>query len=212
MPGCCIRGRHDAAHPLHRRRSCGEGGGPVQPPDGGVRGHYRFRRQEGLSLFAPGKFDVLITDVKMPGISGIEVLRRVRSADPDIPVLVITAFGNMETAVEAMKEGACYFLGKPFDRGHLLVAIEEILGRRASSMRLGTFGVAERDRSGDLCVFPSRGGSMRLRAVDGVREGGTSLEGEERDGNARRDRRTVGLPGATYGRRAGVFGGVPDVR
>lgn len=139
--------------------------------------------QEGLSLFAPGKFDVLITDVKMPGISGIEVLRRVRSADPDIPALVITAFGHMETAVEAMKEGVCYFLGKPFDRGHLLVAIEEILGRRCLVDEAGDLRVprSEIDR-GIVCVFPSRGGSMRLRAVDGVREGGTSLEGEERDG------------------------------
>lgn len=72
--------------------------------------------QEGLSLFSPGGFDLAITDVKMPGISGIEVLRRIRSQDPDIPVLIITAFGNLETAVEAMKEGACYFIAKPFDR------------------------------------------------------------------------------------------------
>ena len=59
---------------------------------------------EGLSLFSPEKFDLVITDVKMPGISGIEVLRRIREQDSDVPVLVITAFGNVETAVEAMKE------------------------------------------------------------------------------------------------------------
>jgi len=130
--------------------------------------------QEGLSFFAPGKFDVLITDVKMPGISGIEVLRRVRSADPDIPVLVITAFGHMEMAIDAMREGACYFLGKPFDRWHLLVAIEEILGRRCLIEEAGDLRVprSEIDR-GIVCVFPSRGGSMRLWAGDDICEGET---------------------------------------
>ncbi|HSL98739.1 MAG TPA: response regulator, partial [Candidatus Limnocylindria bacterium] len=71
---------------------------------------------EGLAAFSPEKFDLVITDVKMPGISGIEVLRRIRTQAKDIPVLVITAFGNVETAVEAMKEGAYDFIGKPFHR------------------------------------------------------------------------------------------------
>src|SRR3972149_1196615 len=57
--------------------------------------------QEGLSLFSPEKFDLVITDVKMPGISGIDVLRRIRAQAPEVPVLVITAFGNVETAVAA---------------------------------------------------------------------------------------------------------------
>ncbi|MCL5884567.1 MAG: response regulator, partial [Deltaproteobacteria bacterium] len=56
--------------------------------------------QEGFSLFSPEKFDLVITDVKMPGISGIDVLRRIRAQAPEVPVLVITAFGNVETAVE----------------------------------------------------------------------------------------------------------------
>ncbi|HEU5360077.1 MAG TPA: sigma-54 dependent transcriptional regulator [Candidatus Deferrimicrobiaceae bacterium] len=85
---------------------------------------------EGLSVFSPEKFDLVITDVKMPGISGIEVLRRVRKASPTIPVLVITAFGNVETAVEAMKEGADDFIGKPFHRDQLLLAVEKALERQ----------------------------------------------------------------------------------
>jgi two-component system NtrC family response regulator len=66
----------------------------------------------------------------MPGISGIEVLRRVRSQAPDVPVLVITAFGNVETAVEAMKEGAYDFIGKPFHREQLLLAVDKAFERR----------------------------------------------------------------------------------
>jgi DNA-binding NtrC family response regulator len=85
---------------------------------------------EGLSAFAPEKFDLVVTDVKMPGISGIEVLRGIRAQAPDVPVLVITAFGNVETAVEAMKEGAYDFIGKPFHRDQLLLSVEKALERR----------------------------------------------------------------------------------
>jgi len=92
---------------------------------------------EGLSAFSPEKFDLVITDVKMPGVSGIEVLRRIRKTSPDVPVLVITAFGNVETAVEAMKEGAYDFIGKPFHRDQLLLAVEKALERKrlASEVR-----------------------------------------------------------------------------
>jgi two-component system NtrC family response regulator len=86
--------------------------------------------QEGLSLFSPEKFDLVITDVKMPGISGIEVLRRIKKQAPEIPVLVITAFGNVETAVEAMKNGAYDFIGKPFQRDQLLLSVERAIDRR----------------------------------------------------------------------------------
>ncbi len=102
---------------------------------------------EGLSVFSPEKFDLVITDVKMPGISGIEVLRRIRKASPDIPVLVITAFGNVETAVEAMKEGAYDFIGKPFHRDQLLMAVEKALERQrltteVRDLRIRASGVA----------------------------------------------------------------------
>jgi two-component system NtrC family response regulator len=86
--------------------------------------------QEGLAAFSPEKFDLVVTDVKMPGLSGIDVLRRVRSQSPDIPVLVITAFGNVETAVEAMKAGAYDFIGKPFHRDQLLLSVEKAFERR----------------------------------------------------------------------------------
>lgn len=86
--------------------------------------------QEGVSLFSPETFDVVITDVKMPGISGIEVLRRIKKQAPEIPVLVITAFGNVETAVEAMKIGAYDFIGKPFHRDQLFLSVERALEQR----------------------------------------------------------------------------------
>jgi two-component system NtrC family response regulator len=104
---------------------------------------------EGLAIFSQGKFDLVITDLKMPGISGMEVLRRIRKASRDVPVLVITAFGNVETAVEAMKEGAYDFIGKPFHREQLLLAVEKALERQrltaeVRDLRIRATGV-ERD-------------------------------------------------------------------
>ncbi len=102
---------------------------------------------EGLSLFSSTKFDLVVTDIKMPGISGMEVLRRVRKQAPDVPVLVITAFGNVETAVEAMKAGAYDFIGKPFHRDQLLLAVGKALERlrlteEVRELRNRTSGVA----------------------------------------------------------------------
>jgi len=103
--------------------------------------------QEGLEAFAGGPFDLVVTDLKMPGISGMEVLRKVRGAAPDVPVLVITAFGNIETAVLAMKEGAYDFIGKPFHRDQLLLSVEKALERRrlaaeVRDLRIRAGGVA----------------------------------------------------------------------
>ncbi len=86
--------------------------------------------REGLALFSPDKFDLVITDLKMPVIDGMEVLEKVRQASPATPVLVITAFGNLETAVAAMKRGAADFIGKPYHRDQLLLAVEKALERR----------------------------------------------------------------------------------
>lgn len=102
--------------------------------------------REGLALFSAGRYDLVVTDVRMPGISGIEVLKEVHRLAPDVPVLVITAFGSVETAVEAMKAGAYDFIGKPFHRDQLLLAVEKALERRrlaeeVRSLRIRAAGV-----------------------------------------------------------------------
>jgi two-component system NtrC family response regulator len=89
-----------------------------------------FDGREGLALFSPEKFDLVVTDLKMPVVDGMEVLETVRKSSPATPVLVITAFGNVDTAVAAMKRGAADFVGKPFHRDQLLLAVEKALERR----------------------------------------------------------------------------------
>ena len=120
--------------------------------------------QEALSRFSLEKFDLVITDVRMPGLSGLELVRRIHTMVPCLPIIVVTAFGGMETAVEAMRGGACYFIAKPFDRTHLQLAVEKVLGRRflADEAEALQVPVSEVER-GIVCVFPNRGGSLLLR-------------------------------------------------
>jgi two-component system response regulator FixJ len=75
----------------------------------------------------------IITDVRMPEITGIELLQRVKAVNPDLPVIVITGHGDISLAVEAMKSGAVDFLEKPFDDDLLLAAVRSALRRDADT-------------------------------------------------------------------------------
>src|SRR6266511_1424824 len=77
----------------------------------------------GLDLFTEEQVEMVITDVQMPGMSGLDLLRRIKVMDLDTVVLVITAYGSIETAVEAMKLGAHEYITKPFNREELLLTI-----------------------------------------------------------------------------------------
>jgi two-component system response regulator FixJ len=78
------------------------------------------------------KSGCIITDVRMPEISGIDLLRRVKAQDADVPVIMITGHGDIALAVEAMKIGAADFLEKPFNDDQLLNAVRATLSRDAS--------------------------------------------------------------------------------
>ncbi|TNE44563.1 MAG: sigma-54-dependent Fis family transcriptional regulator, partial [Deltaproteobacteria bacterium] len=75
-------------------------------------------------------FDLLLTDIRMPGMTGVELLRHGREFDPELPVLMITAFPSVETAVEAMKLGAVDYITKPFMPDNLLVTVRRLLDER----------------------------------------------------------------------------------
>jgi two-component system NtrC family response regulator len=77
-----------------------------------------------LDAFRDGLHDVVVTDIRMPGLDGLELLARLRAISPDTPVVVVTAHGTIETAVEAMKQGAFDFLTKPFPGDQLRLTLE----------------------------------------------------------------------------------------
>jgi signal transduction histidine kinase len=84
----------------------------------------------GLEAVAAGKPDMVIVDLKMPGISGMEVVSRVHEIDPNIVVVVITGYATIDTAVQAMKSGAYDFLPKPFSPDELRLIVNRGLERR----------------------------------------------------------------------------------
>jgi DNA-binding NtrC family response regulator len=81
----------------------------------------------GIAKSKEKHFDVILTDLKMPDISGMDVLTQVKENDPETAVIVMTAYGTIETAVEAMKRGAFDFLQKPFDIDHLQMLVVRAL-------------------------------------------------------------------------------------
>src|SRR5881409_3790850 len=83
-----------------------------------------------LERLQGGGIDLVVTDLKMPGLTGIEVLRAAKAIAPDVDVILLTAFGTVEEAVKAMKDGAYDFLTKPFRREQLLKLIDKALERR----------------------------------------------------------------------------------
>src|ERR1700722_19443128 len=76
-------------------------------------------------------FAMMISDVRMPGISGIETLRRVRQTHPTLPVLLVTAFADIRSAVSAMRDGAVNYLAKPIDLDELIASVQLATSRPA---------------------------------------------------------------------------------
>jgi len=81
--------------------------------------------KEGLSLFTKNEYDIVITDIQMPDISGIDVLRTIRRENEKIVIIIITAHGSVENAIEACRLGANDYLAKPFGQEQLLFVIEK---------------------------------------------------------------------------------------
>ena len=85
--------------------------------------------EEGLERLKAKEFGLILLDLKMPGMNGIEVLRRVREIRPDIPVVILTAYGTVESAVEAMKLGAADFIQKPFTPDEIRDLVSRVRNR-----------------------------------------------------------------------------------
>ncbi len=85
--------------------------------------------EEGLKL--ADRADVILTDLRLPGMDGLELIRVIRRQNTRVPILVMTAFGSVETAVEAMKAGAFDFLTKPFSLDHMTTVVSKALNIRA---------------------------------------------------------------------------------
>lgn len=94
--------------------------------------------EEGLKLFTSQSFDVVLCDIKMPKMDGIEFLTKATEANPDVPVIMISGHGTIETAVDAVKKGAYDYISKPPDLNRMLITIRNATDRNSLSKEART--------------------------------------------------------------------------
>ena len=82
---------------------------------------------EALAILERSDVDLVLTDMKMPSMDGIELLEHIKARDPDLPVIMMTAYGTVEKAVEAMQKGAYNYIIKPFDNERLIIYVEKAI-------------------------------------------------------------------------------------
>lgn len=87
--------------------------------------------EEGLKKFSEKAYDVVLCDIKMPKLDGIEFLDRSKDVNPDVPVIMISGHGNIDTAVEAVKKGAFDYISKPPDLNRLLITLRNALDKQS---------------------------------------------------------------------------------
>ncbi|MBI3849671.1 MAG: sigma-54-dependent Fis family transcriptional regulator [Verrucomicrobia bacterium] len=112
------------------------------------------RGDTGLAGAGPGTFEVVITDLKLPGLDGLELVRKLHEAQPRLPIILMTAHGTTQTAIEATKSGAYDYLLKPFEMTELLELVEKAVASSrlmSAPVELGTGNL-----TGDALVGNSR--------------------------------------------------------
>ena len=87
--------------------------------------------EEGLKKFKLANFDLVLCDIKMPEIDGIEFLQKAKEINADVPIIIISGHGNIETAVDAVKKGAFDYISKPPDLNRLLITIRNAMDKNS---------------------------------------------------------------------------------
>lgn len=108
--------------------------------------------QKALSLIEKTDYDAVLCDIKMPGMDGMEVLEKIQSLNPDIPVIMISGHGTIETAVESLKKGAYDYISKPPDLNRLLVTVRNALDRKSLVKETRTLKRKVSDKSGSPII------------------------------------------------------------
>ena len=89
--------------------------------------------EEALNVLDTDEIDLIILDVMLPGISGIDTMRAIRISNPDLPVIIITAFSSIDGAIDAMKQGAFHYIPKPFKNEEVVLTVNKALEQRRLS-------------------------------------------------------------------------------
>ena len=133
----------------------------VETAESGVRARERLDRSE--------TFDLVISDISMPGMTGLDLLRHFRQASPDTAVILMTAYGSKDTAIEALNEGATYYVEKPFDLDEIKVVVRKTLEQKRIASENADLRVQNRDLQAQLRSRYSFEGlvgkSSKMRAI-----------------------------------------------
>jgi len=123
----------------------------------------------GLEQFGErGPFDVLLVDLQMPRMSGLELMQEIRARDPDIVPIIITAHATLDTAVEGTRQGAYSYIPKPFTPDELLLAIKNGLEKRALSLEARRLRDERERRLLEVASERSRSNTILAAMTDGV--------------------------------------------
>jgi signal transduction histidine kinase len=98
--------------------------------------HVADRGAQAIEMLKEIPVDLVTLDLKMPGLTGINVLERVKAHDPDIEAIIITGYGSLDTAIEGLRLGAFDYISKPFDVNHILALVRRGMERRNAKARL----------------------------------------------------------------------------
>jgi DNA-binding NtrC family response regulator len=82
---------------------------------------------EGLKMIIEDEYDLVVSDLKMPGMDAMELFDEMKEIKPDLPMIIITAYGSLEISEEAMKKGVADFITKPFRKDNILFTIRRVL-------------------------------------------------------------------------------------
>ena len=126
--------------------------------------------EEALHILEREDFEIVITDLVMPGIDGSELVRRIKERRPDQDIVMVTGVIDVKTAVDAMKQGACDYILKPFDRGALIDSIDRILGQRRLHQEHAHLMQENLEFMGVLSLFERAAGLFSTLAVEPLAE------------------------------------------
>ena len=130
---------------------------------------------DALQKIEAGSFDLLIADIKMPGMTGIELLTRVKEKSPETDVVIITGFGSIGSAVDAMKKGAIEYITKPFDLDELTLKVNKIRDRKGllkENIALKTYLGMEKKVS---IIAKSKSMKDILETIEGIKDSESNI-------------------------------------
>lgn len=123
--------------------------------------------EEGLKMLEKLPADIVLVDLQLPGMSGFEAMKRIRQRDPETAVIVVTAYGTMASAVEAMRSGASDFLRKPLDTEELALAVERALSDARLRQAVAYYRNREAEKTDEDRLITN---SPKMKQVAGIIE------------------------------------------